>query len=352
MVVSAFAVRESEDRLTVQGNSILPARTLAVKAAPFIVVAAAAIAVRSPIAADYPFAALLLFLWIVSDTMMLALLARSTAPPSWQAVISVLAGASFTVWLGSPGALHAALWSKPIIAAGMAMIIAAHVALAFARARHVLGSADVPAVDRWTAAISQLLPPALVRLAAAELKIIHMALFRWGGPADVPANSRAFSYHKHLAPMCTTLLVLSGIEIAVYHLLMAHWSRTGAIIMFVISDVGFVYLIGLIKSFRFRPVLLTPEGVRVRAGFLVDQRIPLAAIISVETDFAGESVRDAATLNASLLAWPNILLRLDQPIRRRTFLKSRGPFSSVAFRLDDPEPFVRLLLWRLGEKAG
>lgn len=338
--------------MTVQGNSILPARKLALKVVPFIIVAVAGIAVRTPIATAYPFAALLLFLWIVSDTMMLALLARSKYPPNWQAVIGVLAGASFTVWLASPNALHAALWAKPMIAAGMAMIIAAHVALTSARAMRVFGSADVPARDRWAAAVSQFLPPALVRLAATELTIIHMALFRWGGPADVPANSRAFTYHKHLAPMCTALLVLSGIEIAVYHLLMAHWSRTGAIIMFVISDVGFVYLIGLIKSFRFRPVLLTPEGVRVRAGFLVDQRIPLAAIVSVETGFASESVRDAATLNASLLAWPNILLRLDQPMPRRSFLKTRSPFSTVAFRLDDPEPFLRVLLWRLGQKAG
>jgi hypothetical protein len=52
--------------------------------------------------------------------------------------------------------------------------------------------------------------------------------------------------------------------------------------MFVLSDLGFVYLIGLIKSFRFRPILLTPEGVRVRAGFLIDQITPWEALAAVK----------------------------------------------------------------------
>jgi hypothetical protein len=151
--------------------------------------------------------------------------------------------------------------------------------------------------------------------------------------------------------MCAALLILSAIEMAVYHLLVGHWSRTAAIVMFVLSDVGFVYLVGLIKSFRFRPVLLTPDGVRVRAGFLIDQLVPFDAIVAVDAGFTGEEVRDAATLNASLLAWPNVMLRLDRPLPRETWLK-RSSFTRVAFRLDDPAPFVRLLAWRVGQRPG
>lgn len=337
--------------MTAQANSGFTSRQLAVNVAPFIIVALAGLAVRTHLAAAYPFAALLLFLWIVSDTMMLSLLAGSSGQPSWRAVLGVLAGASFTVWLGSPPAIREALRTTPVIAAGMAIMVVGHVAWATVRARRVLSSPSDEAKDRWIAAASEALPPTLVRLAAAELTVIRMALFRWGGPADVPANCRAFSYHKHLTPMCATLLILSAIELAVYHLLVGHWSRTAAIVMFVLSDVGFVYLVGLINSFRFRPVLLTPEGVRVRAGFLIDQAISFDAIVGVETNFAGEKVRDRATLNAALLAWPNVLLQLDPPVHRRSLLKGERYFSSIAFQLDDPEPFVRLLHWRLGQKG-
>jgi hypothetical protein len=324
-------------------------KQIAAHVAPVVLVALAGVAVRTPLAAHYPFYALLLFLWVVADTLMLSLLARSTGRPAWRAVLAVLAGASGAVWLGSPPAMRAALVQTPVLAGVMVGVVLMHVAWATARAGRVANRKGVSARERWVSAASELFPPALVRLAVAELSVIHMALFRWGGPADVPADARAFSYHRHLTPMCAALLILSAIEMAVYHLLVGHWSRTAAIVMFVLSDVGFVYLLGLIKSFRFWPVLLTPEGVRVRAGFLIDQLVPFDAIVAVDAGFTGDEVRDAATLDAALLAWPNVMLRLSRPLPRRSWLR-RSSFTRVAFRLDDPAPFVRLLAWRVGQR--
>lgn len=326
-------------------------RHIAAGIAPVVIVALAGMAIRTPLATAHPFAALLLFLWVVADTLMLSLIARSAGKPAWSAVLGVLAGASVTVWLGSPLAMRDALFETPILALTMAAVVLGHVAWATARARRAAGRVGFKRMERWVSAASEIFPPALVRLAVAEMKVIHMALFRWGGPADVPANARAFAYHKHLTPICATLLILSAIEIAVYYLLVGHWSRTATLVMFVLSDVGFVYLVGLIKSFRFRPVLLTPKGVRVRAGFLIEQFLPLDAIVAIEGSFTGKEVRDPATLNAALLAWPNIMLRLDRPLHRRSFLKKRGPFVRIAFRLDDPGPFIRLLTWRLGQRS-
>ena len=335
--------------MTVQANSNFRTRQLAAKVAPFMIVALAGVAVRTPLATSYPFAALLVFLWIVSDTLMLSLMARTSGRPAWPAILGVMAGASFSVLLASPPPLREVLWATPILAGGMSIIMVGHVAWATVRARRALNEQE--AQGRWVSAASMFLPSALIRLATAELTIIHMAFFRWGGSGDVPANCRAFTYHKHLAPMCAMLLILSAIEIAVYHLLVAHWSRTAAVVMFIVSDIGFIYLVGLIKSFRFRPVLVTPDGVRIRTGLLIDQCIPLDAIAGVETNFSGEIVRDTATLNAALLAWPNVLLRLDRQLHRRSLLKKQKAFSRIAFRLDDPEPFIRLLLWRLGSKV-
>ncbi|MFL0415889.1 hypothetical protein [Sphingomonas sp. 179-A 2A2 NHS] len=338
--------------MATQTSDSVDRRHVAASIAPVIIVALAGVAVRTPFATTYPFAALLLFLWIVADTLMLSLIARSAGKPAWRAVLGVLAGASLTVWLGSPSAMRDVLIATPILALAMMAVVLGHVAWALAGARRAASRAGIGRKERWVSAASEILPPALVRFAVLEITVIHMALFRWGGPADVPANARAFAYHKHLAPMCTALLILSAIEIAVYHLLVGHWSRTATLVMFVLSDVGFVYLVGLIYSFRFRPVLLTPEGVRVRAGFLIDQLVPFDAIVAVEGGFTGNEVRDAATLNAALLAWPNIMLRLDRPLHRRSLLKGERPFARVAFRLDDPESFIRLLTWRLGQRTG
>jgi len=318
-------------------------------AAPFLIIMLAGLGARTPLATAYPTTALLLFLWIATDTLLLALIARAPdRRPRWHAVLGTVAAAGIVVWLGSPAPLRAALMATPAIAGGMAIVLLGHMVWAALRARHAFRSAGDVARDRWTAAASEFLPPALARLAIAELSVIHMALFRWGGAADVPVGSRAFAYHKHLAPMCATLLILSLIEIAVCHLLVGLWSPTAALILFVLSVFGLVYLVGLIKSFRFRPVLITAEGVRIRAGLAIDQPIPLESIAAVETAIAGAEVNDRATLNAALLAWPNILLRLDPPIARRSFLGRPAPITAVAFRLDDPDAFVRLLNWRLG----
>ena len=318
---------------------------------PVVVVAGAGLAVRTPLATAYPLAALLVFVWIVADTTTLALLARTHRKPTARAVLATLAGASLTVALVVPPAVRAVLWRMPWLVTIMAAIVAAHCVVAARSAGRAWRAPAAGVRERCERAASALLPPMLVRLAAAELTVLHMALFRWGGVADVPADARGFGYHRHLAPMCAALLILSAIEMAVYHLLLAHWSRAGALVMFVLSDVGFVYLLGLIKSFRFRPVLLARDGVRVRAGFLIDRFVPLEAIAGVDGNARGEEIRDGATLNAALLAWPNVVLRLRTPLAARSLWRRKPPVVRVAFRLDEPDAFVRLLRWRLGQVA-
>ncbi|MDR6786945.1 hypothetical protein J2Y58_000283 [Sphingomonas sp. BE138] len=319
-------------------------RRLATTWVPVAVMAGAGLAVRTPAVAAWPLAALLLFLWVVADTMMLALITRTAGKPERRAVLGVLAGASATVAIGAPPALRGVLWTMPWLMTAMVALVLAHVTPAARRGWRVPAGGGV--AQRCAGVAAEVFPPALLRLARAELTVLHMALVRWGGAADVPAGARAFAYHRHLAPMCAALLILSGIEIAVCHLLLAHWSRAGAVVMFVLSDVGFVYLIGLIKSFRFRPILLTAEGVHVRAGFLIDRTIPLAAIAGVDGDVRGEEMRDHTTLNAALLAWPNVVLRLGTPLPARSW-RRRPAIVRVAFRLDEPEAFVRMLRWRL-----
>ncbi|MEH3104169.1 MAG: hypothetical protein PGN12_09715 [Sphingomonas phyllosphaerae] len=318
---------------------------------PAVITAGAGLAVRTPLAAAHPLPALLLFLWIVADTLTLALLARTHRRPPAPAVLGTLAGACLIVVAGAPPALRVTLWEMPWLVTVMAAVVVGHVVAAGRSARQAWRAPDAGARERYERMASALLSPMLVRLAAAEWTVLHLALFRWGGAPEIPADGRGFAYHRHLAPMCAALLVLSAIEMAVYHLLLAHWSRAGAVVMFVLSDMGFVYLVGLIKSFRLRPILLMRDGVRVRAGLLIDRFVPLEAIAGVDGDVRGDEMRDAATLNAALLAWPNVVLRLRIPLPARSLWRRKPPVVRVAFRLDEPEAFVRLLRWRLGQGA-
>jgi hypothetical protein len=87
-----------------------------------------------------------------------------------------------------------------------------------------------------------------------------------GDEPDVPDGARAFSYHQQIMPMGVALLCLSLVELTVIHLLVSHWSRTAALVMSLISGVALVTLVGLIKSFRLRPILLEADGLRLRGG--------------------------------------------------------------------------------------
>ena len=306
---------------------------------------AAGWAVRTPLALAHPLLAGLLFLWIASDSRLLALIAR--APRRRPAPRQILAGLAIAVCaalVATPPVVRSALLSLSALAAAMSVVVVGHLAWGLYAAWVRLGTTTE---QRWIAALSELLPAPLVRLAAAELRWLHLGLFRWGAAPDVPSGCQAFAYHRHLTPIAVTLLALQAIEVAIHHLLLAHWSAFAAYVLFVVSDVGLVYMIALIKSFRLRPVLLTPEGVRVRAGLLIDRLVPYAAIAGVETRFDSARVKDKATLNAGLLAWPNLLLSLHAPMPGR-----RRPMAAIAFRLDDPEPFVRALQWRLAQQQG
>ena len=318
--------------------------------APPLVIAMAAALLRLPIAAAHPRVAALLFLWIASDAMMLGLLGR-TRRPGWRAGIAAMASAGMAVLSLSPPPVRAALLAMPWAIAVPAVAIALHGGWGLWRVTARIRQWNPAEPDRWLLLFAEIMPRPLVRLALGEIRLLHLALFRWGAAPDIPADTRGFAYHRHLQPMMIALLILSCIEIGVTHLLVAHWSRTVALILSVVSDVSLLYLIGLIKSLRLAPVLLTATGVRLRAGFLVDRTIPYDATAGVTAHPDGETVRAPDSWNIALLAWPNILLRLSTPLPPRLW-RRRIPVRAVAFRLDEPGPFLDALQARLDAEAG
>ncbi|WP_294247708.1 hypothetical protein [uncultured Sphingomonas sp.] len=325
------------------------ARPILPAIAPALAIAGAAVLLRLPIAQAYPRAAALLFLWIASDAMMLGLLSR-TRRPGWRAGIATMASAGMAVFSLSPPPIRVALFTMPWAMMVPVVAIALHGGWGLWRVAARLRAWNPADPDRWPALLEEMVPRPLVRLALAEARLLHLALFRWRAAPDIPAGTQGFAYHRHLQPMMIALLVISGIEITVTHLLVAHWSRTAAMVMFVISDVSLLYLIGLIKSLRLSPVLLTPAGVRLRAGLLVDRTIPYAAIAAVTANPDGETVRAPGSWNIALLAWPNMLIRLSEPLPSSRW--RRDPVRAVALRLDEPGPFLDALRARLDAEAG
>lgn len=145
----------------------------------------------------------------------------------------------------------------------------------------------------------------------------------------------AFTYHKAIAPMLWVLIGLSLVELVVVHLLLAHWWPRVAIIVAGVTMLGIGWLVHCIASFRRLPVLVDDESVLMRVGRLRSVRIPAARICSVAPPAAIADLKGGRVLNLALIAYPNIVLRLDPPIRA-----GRREISTVAHRLDDPAGFA------------
>ncbi|PEQ10679.1 hypothetical protein B2G71_21080 [Novosphingobium sp. PC22D] len=318
-------------------------RPLLALAAPALAITAGKLALSSDLAAAYPASAVLLFTWLCADSLCLGLMARdSRRRPAPRAVAGALATAACVVALGLPANLRETLLAMPPLPLAMALTLGLYLGWSALVARARFRAARAENGHGWTAAAETIVPPALLRFARTEIALLRLALFRWRAEPEVPAGSTGYAYHRHLAPMMITLLVLQFIEIGVVHLLVGLWSARAALILFALSMAGLVYLVGLIKSLRLMPVLLGGTGLRVRAGLLIDQHIACAQIAEIATSFDRETIDARTTLNAALLAWPNVLLRLREPIVRPGLLRTRR-IEAVAFRLDDPAPFLAAL---------
>lgn len=314
---------------------------------PPLAIAAMALVVRTAPAMAHPRIAALLFLWVAADALTLGLVAQHRRPAA-RHVLATLAGGATAAWVLSPAALKDSLRTMPWVCMPMLMLVGAHALLRLWRAGMVATRTGLRDAAGWRALVGEIAPAPLAAVMVAEARLLHLALFRWNAPPEVPAGTRAFTYHRHLRPMMIAFLILCTIEASVTHLLIAHWSRTAALILFAVSDLSIVYVIGLIKSLRLYPVLLTTAGVRIRFGLLTDHVLPYDAVAGIVRDPSGGQVTAPETDRIGLLAWPNLLVELATPLPRASWLRARRPATAIALRLDDPEGFMRLLRWRIG----
>lgn len=164
-----------------------------------------------------------------------------------------------------------------------------------------------------------------------------------GGPFALVENSgsgrgggKAFSRHRYEFPLLGMFGVIALIELVVVHLLVAQWSVTAATILSALTLLAMVQLGWLMRCMALRPTLVDRESILVRHGGRGEILVPMAAIESIEdVSFAPEE-KGLATFRASLLAQPNVVLRLREPLavgKRRV--------STIALRLDDGHGFMR-----------
>lgn len=306
---------------------------------PLAAIGAARLLTYSDWAAANATLAALLFAWVVADSLALGLIAKADRNrPRARALLGALAAASVVILIGAAAPVRNEILAMPPLLGAMALTFATYLAWSGACA-----------ITEWRtarsleAALGQVLPQLLVRMTLHETRMMHLAIFRWNAPRDVPEGALAFSYHRYLNPMIATLLVLQLCELAVVHFFVMMWSPPVAWLLFALSVGGVLWLVALMKSFRIKPVLLDGKTLRVRSGAMIDASIPRSAIARIVPTFDEATRRRSATLDTAILAAPNVCLELAHPVTITKFFGGTHEVTRIAMRVEDSAGFLRAL---------
>jgi hypothetical protein len=153
---------------------------------------------------------------------------------------------------------------------------------------------------------------------------------------DDPAAVLSFSYHRGIAPMLGVILGLALVETCVVHIVaMAFWGWKVATALGLLDLSVMVMLVRMLRSFRLRPVTIEGRRVVMRLGHKLAVPIEIDNIAGFRASWDAAAIRQRTTLNLALIAWPNIVFDLREPIK----VRRRRIISTIAHRLDDSASF-------------
>jgi hypothetical protein len=155
-----------------------------------------------------------------------------------------------------------------------------------------------------------------IKLMASELSILRFGLLFWRKQKDTPLSATSYSIHKesgYIAMFCIVLFACFA-ELMGFHLLIAHYSKTAAFIVSLLTVYGIVIIVGDLVAIMKSPVLVMPDKLVLRTGIrwvVVIDRDNIIAVEKVRTGFeSGEDCFQGGILKSSV----NICFTFAQPV--------------------------------------
>ncbi|MEN2791465.1 hypothetical protein ABC974_17645 [Sphingomonas oligophenolica] len=253
-----------------------------------------------------------------------------------------VAGAVVVTGAMLPKAARLWILAHPAIWLPMACIVACHLLVGGLGAARAYQEASGPSKARLEAALSKIIPANLAKFAAHDINLIGY-LFVWRRSADVPAGMIPFDYYRHVRPILFAFLAIAAIEAFAAHFLFMHARPIIKWIVFAVDDIGLLYLLAFILSLPKLPVLVSREGLRVRAGVLVDQWIPMEEIASAGRVISLAAEDKSRMLKASLMAYPNVIVTLKRPLKLKLPFRGERAIELIGLHPDDAAGFIQTL---------
>ena len=144
----------------------------------------------------------------------------------------------------------------------------------------------------------------------------------------------SFTRYRYELPMLGVFFSIALVELFVVHLLVGLWSPSMAWGLSALTVLGLVQIGLLIQGMMKWPTVVNDNGITVRHGRRGEIFVPFKIVQSVEDVAFRPEQRGLQTFRASLLAQPNVAIRLLAPLPYR-----KRMLSTISMRLDDPAEF-------------
>jgi len=146
--------------------------------------------------------------------------------------------------------------------------------------------------------------------------------------------------------MLAVFFAIALVELFAVHLLVSIWSPLAAWLLSGATLLMLAQIALLIHGMVKWPTLVDAAGITVRHGRRGEIFVPIAKVANIEEVAFRPEEKGPQTFRATLLAQPNIAIRLSEPLPY-----GRRTLSSITLRLDDPASFLALLTPRLSARA-
>ena len=175
-----------------------------------------------------------------------------------------------------------------------------------------------------------------------ELAVLRYALW-FGRPAVAERAAAPFTAYRQSAFRATmgALLLASGVEMLVAHLLLVRWSAAAAGVALALSLYSVLFVLGHLRAVMLRPIVVTDGRLRLRVGFVWQVDMPLNEVADAYLLPAAARLRpDTLNLARLLLTEPNVLLALRAPVPVRGLYGLTRWRQRLALYVDDPQAFI------------
>ena len=130
------------------------------------------------------------------------------------------------------------------------------------------------------------------------------------------------------------LPLLCLVEMAPVHLLLERWSPVFAWLATSVTLYSAIWLIGLARAFRLRPVLLGPDNLYLRYGLLFQLQVPIELIAQIRNANSGDKGFAVPRKSA-----PTLSIEFTRQLQAEGFFGIQRRVRQVAITPDDEPAF-------------